>query len=154
MKEINIVKERKSLLLNRTKIIFQIAQRNEPVPSRIEVRDALANKLKKDKDLILITKIVSDFGTANVNGEAVIYDSKENMQNLASAYFIKRIKNKEDSLAKSAQEEKKTEEKQSKSDSIEEKEPSSLEISKEDKSKAEEKVQEDLRKEDTKEKSS
>lgn len=149
MKEIKITEKTKNSLLGRTKVNFEIVQGNEPVPSRLQVREVLAKNLKKDKELIIIKKIESEFGNANVKGEALVYDSKEILAKVAPEYYVKRIKVKEEALAKVAEEKKKKQEEAAKETekAEEEKSEEKKEESSEEKNEAE-KPKEDSKKDD------
>ena len=121
MKELKITEKTKEALFNRVRVKFEISQGSESVPSRLQVRELLSLKLKKNKEIISIRKITSDFGTSNIKGEAIVYDSKESLAKIEPKYTSKRLKVK-------AKEAKKKEEKVAEPEkTIEEKKESSNE---------------------------
>ncbi|UCD04546.1 MAG: hypothetical protein JSW73_02855 [Candidatus Woesearchaeota archaeon] len=93
--EIKIFEQKDNPILNRTRIKFEITQEGNPVPSRLKVIEQLASKLKKDKNLIVIREINPDFGSSNVEGEAILYSSKKALEKLEPKYTLKRLEAKE-----------------------------------------------------------
>jgi len=104
--EIKITEQKDNPVLSRTRIKFEIHQEGGPVPSRLEVVEKIASKLKKDKGLITIRNINADFGSANIVGEAILYSSKKALEKLEPKYTLKRLEAKEKAEAKPAPAEK------------------------------------------------
>ena len=93
--EIKIIEQKDNPVLSRTRIKFEIHREGSPVPSRLEVVEKIASKLKKDKSLITIRNINADFGNSNIEGEAILYSSKKALEKLEPKYTLKRLEAKE-----------------------------------------------------------
>jgi ribosomal protein S24E len=76
--KIKITSQKQNPLLKRKEITFEAEHKEtRGTPSRLEVREELASKLKKDAELVYIKKIETRTGTMTAAGEATAYDSVE-----------------------------------------------------------------------------
>ncbi|MEM2955967.1 MAG: hypothetical protein QW041_00055 [Candidatus Pacearchaeota archaeon] len=76
--ELKIIKSEKKPLLEREEYIVEIV--NSVAPSNIELKKMLAEKLKKDENLILIKKINQQFGTQYINAICYVYSNPESIK--------------------------------------------------------------------------
>ena len=76
--KIKIASKKRNPLLKRMQITFRIEHdQNGGTPARIEVRKALAIKLKTDLELVYVKQIETKTGTMTAIGEANTYESIE-----------------------------------------------------------------------------
>jgi ribosomal protein S24E len=97
-----IIKQEKSKLLPRIDVVAEAIHVDKRTPSREEVKEELSKSLKKDKDLILVEHIYSEYGSGNSKIIAYAYDSKEDMERI-----IKKGKKQKEAEAKAVEEAKK-----------------------------------------------
>jgi ribosomal protein S24E len=89
--EVKIISHRENPLLKRTEVCFQIDHSETgSTPSRLDVKKAVATKLKKDIELVFVKKFETKTGTCTALGEANIYDSIEQAKLTEPEYIKKR----------------------------------------------------------------
>lgn len=77
--DLKITEKRENPIFNRVEIRFT-AEFDSGTPSRKEVRELLAGKLGAEAELIVIDKMVQEFGKREVKGYAKAYRSKKSME--------------------------------------------------------------------------
>ncbi|MEM2688945.1 MAG: 30S ribosomal protein S24e [Candidatus Bathyarchaeia archaeon] len=89
--EVRVLAENDNVLLGRKEVIFQVDHNQTGcTPPRLEVKNALAQILKKDADLIFIKKLETKTGTHTAVGIANVYDSFEQAKLIEPKYVIDR----------------------------------------------------------------
>jgi ribosomal protein S24E len=89
--EVNIISEKNNSLLRRKEIRFQVDhQKTGSTPPRLEVRKAVAHKLKANADLVFVKRFETQTGTRTAFGLANLYDSAEQAQLVEPEYIIRR----------------------------------------------------------------
>jgi small subunit ribosomal protein S24e len=89
--EVKILAENDNVLLKRKEVVFQVNHNQTgSTPPRLEVKNALAQILKKDANLIFIKKLETKTGTRTAVGIANVYDSIEQAKLIEPEYIIKR----------------------------------------------------------------
>ncbi len=89
--KVKITSQEQNPLLKRAEINFQVEHRDvEGTPSRLQVKDALASKLKKDPELVYIKRMETKTGTMTAEGEATAYDSVEQAKLVEPEHIIAR----------------------------------------------------------------
>jgi ribosomal protein S24E len=88
--EFKITIEEEQKLLDRKMIKGELNFSEKSVPSRMQVLEAIAKKLKVDKTLIIVKEIKSIFGSTNATFEAHIYSSLDIKNKLEPKHLIKR----------------------------------------------------------------
>ena len=83
------------VLLNRTKVEFEVEQEGKATASRDEIRKQLAAQLGTTEDLISIDKIDQKFGESVSRGIAYLYSKKEDMDKITPKHIAKRDAGKE-----------------------------------------------------------
>ena len=73
--ELKIVKKDVKKLVERTEVYAEASEKK--TPSNIEVQEAIAKELGKDKELIVVKKINQDYGRNKERILAYAYDSLE-----------------------------------------------------------------------------
>ncbi|MEM3536521.1 MAG: 30S ribosomal protein S24e [Candidatus Bathyarchaeia archaeon] len=89
--EIKIVSDNKNPLLKRREICFHVEHtQTGGTPPRLEVKNAVANALKVDANLVFIKRLETKTGTQTAIGIANVYDSIEQAKLVEPEYIIKR----------------------------------------------------------------
>jgi small subunit ribosomal protein S24e len=89
--DIKILSETENPLLKRKEVVFQVEHNQTgSTPPRTEVKEAIANALKKDASLVFIKKMETKTGTRKAIGIANIYDSVEHAKLVEPEYILKR----------------------------------------------------------------
>ncbi len=89
--KIKITTQKQNQLLKRKEITFEVEHKEtKGTPPRLEVREELASKLKKDAELVYIKKIETRTGTMTAAGEATAYDSVEQAKLIEPEHVIVR----------------------------------------------------------------
>ncbi|MBW2967976.1 hypothetical protein KY362_05815 [Candidatus Woesearchaeota archaeon] len=76
--EVSILKERDTPLLSRKRYTLEIGFKGA-TPSRLQVRDEIANKLKADKALTVVKHVYNRYGIEKSRVIAHVYTKKEDM---------------------------------------------------------------------------
>jgi len=61
---------------------IEIVINSPTTPSKIEAKDAIASKLNKSQEVIVIKKIHQKFGTEDTEVYAYVYNSKESLEKI------------------------------------------------------------------------
>lgn len=87
--EVKIVGTKRNDLLKRNEVFFVVSH-NGPTPSRMEVRERLANLLRVDADRVYIVRMKTMTGARNTEGEAHVYDLPEQAKAIEPKHIIAR----------------------------------------------------------------
>jgi len=89
--EIKISQEQRNPLLKRREIEFEVDHtQTKGTPSRFEIRNALAEILKANPELVYIRRVETKAGTMTATGKANAYDSIEQAKLVEAKYIIAR----------------------------------------------------------------
>ena len=88
--ELKILKENEQPLLSRIEIQSQIVF-DSVTPTRQEVRKKISETIKKEEPLVLISKIEGAYGRKTAKVTAHVYETKEQMEKIASKTIKKRM---------------------------------------------------------------
>lgn len=88
--KVKIVSNKRNELLKRNEIIFSVSHESSPTPSRLEMRRELARILKADVEKIYVRSIESTTGLSTAVGEANVYDSPSQSNQIEPKYIMKR----------------------------------------------------------------
>ncbi len=78
--KINIVKEEKNPLIDRTEIKFDLEHPGASTPNRMEVKNKICALKNLDTKLTIMKKIESHFGSSHSKGKVYIYDKIEDLE--------------------------------------------------------------------------
>jgi small subunit ribosomal protein S24e len=76
--DIKIIYKKKAPLLSRTDYEIECTF-DKSTPSKEEIKNKVAETLKSDKELVLIKKILNNFGERSVKIIAYVYNNKKDM---------------------------------------------------------------------------
>ncbi|MFQ6064288.1 MAG: 30S ribosomal protein S24e [Candidatus Bathyarchaeia archaeon] len=89
--KIKVISQEQNPLLKRKEIVFEVEHKETGrTPSRLEVREGLASKLKKDAELVFVKRMETRTGTMTAVGEATAYDSVEQAKFVEREHIIAR----------------------------------------------------------------
>ena len=89
--EIKIVSTKENPLLKRKEVDFRVEQdQGEKTPARLEVKKALAAKLKIKEEIVFIKKMRTLTGTSTAVGIANAYETVEEAKFIEPEYIRKR----------------------------------------------------------------
>jgi ribosomal protein S24E len=142
--DIKVIEKKEEPLLSRTKIIAELFFKGA-TPSKQEFKKKLASTLKQDENLIVVNKIIQNFGSGRSESIAYIYQNKQDMDKIEPKKKQKEPK-KEESKEEPKKEEKTEGKKPQEEVKKEEKAEDKKEVKKTDEKKAEDK-KEDIKKE-------
>ncbi|RMF56026.1 hypothetical protein D6745_00520 [Candidatus Woesearchaeota archaeon] len=101
---LSITSQKEQPLMNRVELTADLSYEGA-TPSRVDIKKALASQLNTDQELIIITKISTQYGFNKATVSANVYKKKEDI--LESEYMMKRQQPK----SKGSEEEKPAEQK-------------------------------------------
>lgn len=81
-------------LLNREEYMLFLEHAGKPTPKRAEIWQAVAEMLKKEKDHIIVDKIMSVPGQGGSNIKVLVYDKKDNVPKAKLEKMMARIEKK------------------------------------------------------------
>ncbi len=84
-----IVKDVENKLMGRRELECFV-ENDSATLTRMQIKSAIAKKLKIDENLIIVKHISNTFGDSNIKIEARVYDSLEVLQKNARPHLIKR----------------------------------------------------------------
>lgn len=87
MMELKMIEEFKNELLNRKEYIFQVSHPGDASPSRDKLRKELTEKFGKN---FIIKKVKSRFGFGRSKVMVEVYESKEDLEEIAPTYLLER----------------------------------------------------------------
>lgn len=89
--QVTITQQQYNPLLKRKEIAFTVDHKQtKGTPTRLEVRNALADLLKTKPDVVYVKRIGTKAGTMTATGEANAYDSIEQARRIEPKYIIER----------------------------------------------------------------
>ncbi|MBS7634167.1 30S ribosomal protein S24e [Candidatus Bathyarchaeota archaeon] len=88
--KVEIVSNKRNELLKRNEIIFNVVHENSPTPSRLEMRRELARILKTDVEKVYVRRMESTTGLSTAIGEAHVYDSPSQANQVEPKYIMLR----------------------------------------------------------------
>lgn len=89
--EVTITQQQYNPLLKRKEITFTVDhQQIKGTPTRLQVRNALADMLKTKPETVFVRRIATKAGTMIATGEANAYDSVEHANRIEQKYIIAR----------------------------------------------------------------
>ena len=84
-----IIENKENKLLGRKEIVAKLVNEGA-TPKRVEIKKALAKKLKVKEELVIVNKVSNYFGDNNVQIKAKVYDNIKSLELNARPYMIKR----------------------------------------------------------------
>lgn len=89
--KIKIISEKFNPLLRRKEVDFELGHSEEgQTPSRLELKEKLADMLKAKPDLVFVEKVETKTGTTMAQGEANVYESAEQAKLVEREHIITR----------------------------------------------------------------
>jgi len=88
--KIEIELQRENPLLNRKEIKFRVLHEGGGTPSRAEVISALKEALNLKKEVVVLRKVVSEFGRDTSVGEVRVYPTLEEAKKIEPEHILKR----------------------------------------------------------------
>jgi small subunit ribosomal protein S24e len=89
--EIKIVSTKENPLLKRKEVTFRVEQALKgKTPERLEVKKAIATKLKINEEMVFVKKMQTMTGTNTAVGNATAYETVEQAKLVEPEYIIKR----------------------------------------------------------------
>ncbi len=89
--EVKITQQQYNPLLKRKEITFTVDhQQIKGTPTRLQIRNALADILKTKPEVVYVRRIATKAGTMIATGEANAYDSIEQANRIEQKYIIAR----------------------------------------------------------------
>lgn len=87
--EIEIKKQRETPLLSRTRVTLTLDY-DAATPNRLEIRKAVAHKLKAKEELVVIKHIYTRFGQKKAKVIAHVYNDKKEMESIERPFLLKK----------------------------------------------------------------
>lgn len=78
--EVEIIKEEKNPLIERTEIEFRLDHFGAGTPNRLEVKKKIAALKNSDEKLTIVKQIKTHFGSAYAIGQVYIYESAKEIE--------------------------------------------------------------------------
>lgn len=89
--EVKVTQEQQNILLKRREILFEVEHsQTKGTPSRLEIRNKLAETLKTKPELVYVKRVETKTGTMKAKGEANAYESVEQAKLLEPEYIVTR----------------------------------------------------------------
>jgi len=89
--EVKITEEKQNILLRRREIQFLVEHsQTKGTPSRLEIRNKLAETLKTKPELVYVKRVETKTGTMKATGEANAYESVEQAKLVEPEYIVTR----------------------------------------------------------------
>lgn len=89
--EVKITEEQQNILLKRKEILFEVEHsQTKGTPSRLEIRNKLAEMLKTKPELVYVKRVETKTGTMKAKGEANAYESVEQAKLVEPKYIVTR----------------------------------------------------------------
>jgi len=89
--EVKITEEQQNILLKRKELQFEVEHsQTKGTPSRLEIRNKLAEMLKTKPELVYVKRVETKTGTMKATGEANAYESIEQAKLLEPKYIVTR----------------------------------------------------------------
>ncbi|MCQ1535253.1 30S ribosomal protein S24e [Methanosarcina sp. KYL-1] len=87
--DIRILKDKNNVLLNRRELDF-IVKYEGSTPSRSDVRNKLAALLNAPLELLVVQRVVTEYGMQEAKGYAKLYSDAQRMKQIENEYVLKR----------------------------------------------------------------
>ena len=87
--EINIIKDWDNPLLDRREITFNISHTGA-TPSRDEIKNRLVAQMNSQRELVIVDKIGTEYGTQNTSGYVKIYSDVKRANEIENKHVLKR----------------------------------------------------------------
>jgi ribosomal protein S24E len=87
--DLNMQKEREMPLMSRKRYTFSVGFKGS-TPSRKDIRNAIATKVKADPELTIVKHIYTRFGAENARVIANVYADKKDMQSYEDKKLIEK----------------------------------------------------------------
>ena len=100
--EIEIKKQRETPLLSRTRVTLTLNY-DAATPNRLEIRKAVAHKVKAKEELVVIKHIYTRFGQKMAKVIAHVYNDKKDMEAIERPFMLKKHNPKKAEGEKSAE---------------------------------------------------
>jgi len=89
--EVKITEQQQNILLKRKEIQFEVEHsQTKGTPSRLEIRNKLAEMLKTKPELVYVKRVETKTGTMKATGEANAYESIEQAKLIEPKYIVTR----------------------------------------------------------------
>jgi len=89
--EIKITEEQQNILLKRKELQFEVEHsQTKGTPSRLEIRNKLAEMLKTKPELVYVKRVETKTGTMKATGKANAYESIEQAKLIEPKYIVTR----------------------------------------------------------------
>ncbi len=89
--KVKILEKKENKLLRRLEVIFEVQHEDGGgTPPRSKVREEIAKKLKKERDVVFLKKFITKTGLNVSVGRANIYDSVDSARAIEPEYIIMR----------------------------------------------------------------
>jgi small subunit ribosomal protein S24e len=89
--EVKITEEQRNILLKRKEILFEVEHsQTKGTPSRVEIRNKLAEMLKTQPELVYVKRVETKTGTMKARGEANAYETMEQAKLVEPEYIVAR----------------------------------------------------------------
>jgi len=89
--EVKITEEQQNILLKRKEIQFEVEHsQTKGTPSRLEIRNKLAEILKTKPELVYVKRVETKTGTMKAKGEANTYETIEQAKLIEPNYIVTR----------------------------------------------------------------
>jgi len=90
--ELKITNQIDNPLLERIELTFTVSHSGEKPPHKDVVREAIANHLNVKKDLVILHRMSSIFGSHELEGFAKVYKKADRLQDVERKHIRKRNK--------------------------------------------------------------
>jgi ribosomal protein S24E len=77
---IEIIEEKKNVLVNRLEITFKLENKGNGTPNRIDIKKEVAALKTSDEKLTIVRDIETRFGTTSIFGLVHIYEDEETLK--------------------------------------------------------------------------
>jgi small subunit ribosomal protein S24e len=88
--EVKFVSTKENPLLKRKEVEFMVEQDVEKTPARLEIKKAIAAKLKVNEEMVFVKKMQTMTGTHTTVGNATAYETVEQAKRIEPKYIRKR----------------------------------------------------------------
>lgn len=90
--DIEIIKERDNLLLNRKEMTLNISHNSGATPSRDDVKKRLVAELNSQYDLVVVDRLTTEFGAQKTTVYAKVYSDVNRVNQVENKHIIERNK--------------------------------------------------------------
>jgi small subunit ribosomal protein S24e len=89
--EVKITEQRLNILLKRREVVFEVDHSQaRGTPSRVEIRNKLADMLKTKPELVYVKRVKTKTGTMKATGEVNVYETIGQAKRVEQEYVIAR----------------------------------------------------------------